>query len=270
MIKMLEYIGKYNKCKILIDNVEENVVTQMYSMMNNPAFNDSNIVVMPDCHIGSGVVVGFTMSMNDYIVPSVVGVDIGCGISAYNLGKVKEKCEKLDNFIKSNIPSGSEIREKSIVEPVELNDVIKRMDLDGGYMFKSLGSMGGGNHFCELDKDEQGNVWFVVHSGSRNFGLQVAKFHQSIGKQRMKEIYGGGAYNGLEYLMISEDTGKQYINDIQIAQRYAALNRELIAKIVIEKFYKLQFRKIDKIESIHNYINLQDRIVRKGAISAKV
>lgn len=265
---MLKYIGKYNECTILIDNIEENVVTQLYSMLNNPAFENSNISIMPDCHIGSGAVVGFTMTTNNFIVPSVIGVDIGCGIDAYNLGKISSKRDKLDIFIKNNIPSGSNIREKSLVEPDYIAPIIKKMKLDGAYMYKSLGSLGGGNHFIELDIDEHNNNWLVIHSGSRNFGLQVAKYHINKAKDYMKEVYGGGAYNGLEYLDINKDNGIEYINDMQIAQKYAELNRELIAKQIIEKFYKLQFKKVEKISSIHNYINLKDNIVRKGAISA--
>jgi len=265
---MLEYIGKYNKGIILADVVEENVVSQLYNILNNPAFENSNITIMSDCHISSGVMVGFTMSMNKFIVPAVIGVDIGCGVSAYNLGKVTVKCEKLDNFIRMNVPSGAHTHDKSLVEPIFVRDVIKKLDIDEQYVMCSLGSLGGGNHFIELDQDEKHNIWLTIHSGSRNFGLQVAQYYQNKAKDLMKELYGGSAYHKLEYLTMDKG-GQDYIDDMQTAQKYAELNRDLMAKLIIEKFYKLQFNKIEKIESIHNYINLEDRVIRKGAISAK-
>jgi RNA-splicing ligase RtcB len=266
---MLEYIGKYNKGTILIDTVEENVVTQLYSILNHPAFANSNIAIMPDCHIGNGAMVGFTMSMNEYVVPSVIGVDIGCGITAYNLGHLTTKSEKLDNFIRKNIPSGAGVHDKSLIEPTFIKQLIKNLDLNEGHVMCSLGSLGGGNHFIELDKDEHNNIWLVIHSGSRNLGLQVAYYHQAKAKELMKEIYNGSsAYFGLEYLPIDQG-GQQYIEDMVATQKYASLNRELMAKLIIEKFYKLRIDKLEKIESVHNYIDLQNKIVRKGAISAQ-
>lgn len=264
---MLEFIGKYNKAKILVDNVEENVITQLYSILNNPAFENSNIVIMPDCHIGSGAMVGFTMTMNEFVVPAVIGVDIGCGVLAYNLGRINSKCEKLDNFIRKNIPSGADVNDNYLIEPDFVKSLIKKLDLNEKHVMCSLGSFGGGNHFGELSKDDDNNIWLVIHSGSRNFGLQIAHYHQDKAKEYMKELYTGSAYKGLEYLKI-DINWKEYIEDMQIAQKYASLNRELIAKQIIEKFYKLQINKLERVESIHNYIDLNNKIIRKGAISA--
>lgn len=265
---MIEYQGKYTKGRILIDNFESNVVSQLYNILNHPAFKDCNIAIMPDCHIGKGVMIGFTSTINDMIVPSVIGVDIGCGVSAYNLGKLKSvKCEKLDNFIRKNIPIGSNIRDERIIEPTFIKTMADKLDIDYKMAICSLGTLGGGNHFIEVDKDNDNNLWLVIHSGSRGFGFGIAKHHENKAKEQMKKIYGASAYNGLEYLL-KEQGGEEYIKDLQIAQQYASLNRDTMARLIIEDFFKLNLKAINKLESIHNYIDLKDNIVRKGAISA--
>lgn len=265
---MMEYEGKYTKGKILIDNFEGNIVNQLYSVLNHPAFEGCNVSVMPDCHIGKGVMVGFTSTMKDMIVPSVIGVDIGCGVSAYNLGRLKKvKADKLDKFIRKNIPTGSGTRDKYIVEPSFIKPLIDKMNMDYKKVMGSLGTLGGSNHFIEIDKDDNNNFWLVIHSGSRSFGFIVAKYHQRKAKEVMKNIYGGSAYHGLEYLPMNQG-GEEYIKDMQLAQKYASLNRETMARLIIEKFYKLHFETLEKIETIHNYIDLKDNIIRKGAISA--
>lgn len=265
---MIEYQGKYTKGKILIDSFESNVVSQLYNVLNHPAFEGCNIVIMPDCHIGKSAIVGFTSTINNMIVPSVIGVDIGCGVSAYNLGRLKSaKCEKLDNFIRKNIPIGSNIRDEYLIEPSFIKSMTDKMDIDYKMVICSLGSLGSGNHFIEVDKDEDNNLWLVIHSGSRGFGFGVSKYHEHKAKEQMKKTYGASAYNGLEYLFM-EQGGAEYINDLQLTQQYASLNRDTMARLIIEKFFKLNFKAIEKIESVHNYIDSKDNIVRKGSISA--
>ena len=265
---MIELIGKYNKAKIMIDNVDGDTISQVYNILNNPAVEGAHISIMPDCHVGNGVVVGFTMKINKFIVPAVIGVDIGCGIEAYKLGRLKKlKLDKFDDFIRKNIPSGVGIRKKATVELAGIYDVCKKLNLRYNEIICGIGSLGGGNHFIELDKDEENNIWLVIHTGSRRFGYEVAKYHQYKAKELMKDIYIGSAYNGLEYLTY-DNGGKEYIDDMQLAQRYAELNRTVIARDIIEGFFKLRYEDVEVIKSVHNYINLEDRIIRKGAISA--
>jgi len=265
---MIELIGKYNKAKIMIDNVDGDTISQVYNILNNPAFEGTDISIMPDCHVGSGVVVGFTMKVNKFIVPSVIGVDIGCGIEAYKLGRLKKlKLDKFDDFIRKNIPSGVGIRKKAAIEPEGIYEACKKLNLRYNEILCGIGTLGSGNHFIELDKDEENNIWLVVHTGSRRFGYEVARYHQHKAKELMKEIYTGSAYNGLEYLTY-DNGGKEYIDDMQLAQKYAELNRAIIARDIIEDFFKLRFEETEVIKSVHNYINLQDNIIRKGAISA--
>ena len=266
---MLEFQGKYNKGKILIDYVESNVVSQLKTILDKECFSNTNIVVMPDCHMSSGgVMVGFTMTLNDFIIPSIVGVDIGCGVTAYNLGRLKAvKCEKLDRFIRKNVPVGMNVHDEPVIEPEEIAEAISRLDFNYKHVMCSIGSLGGGNHFCELDKDENNNYWLVIHTGSRNFGFEIAQRHMNKAKENMKKLF-GESYKGFEYLSDEEDK-QAYLRDLSIAQKFASLNRETIARIIIKKYFKLDFDSVKKIESIHNYIDLENNILRKGAISAK-
>ncbi|PGZ85556.1 RtcB family protein [Bacillus sp. AFS029533] len=266
---MLEFNGKHNNGKILLDYVDTNVITRLKTILDTECFANSNIVVMPDCHIASGgVMVGFTMTLNDFIIPSIVGVDIGCGVSAYHLGRMKSiKSEKLDKFIRKQIPIGSNIHEEPVIEPEEIAEAIERLNLNYMYVMNSIATLGSGNHFIEIDKDENNHFWLVIHTGSRNFGFEIAKHHINVAKENMKQLF-GESYKGFEYLSKQEDKDA-YLRDLSIAQHFASLNRETIAKIIIEKYFKLDFDSIKKIESVHNYIDLQNNILRKGAISAR-
>lgn len=266
---MLTFNGKHNSGKILIDTVETNVISQFKTILDNECFSNSNIAVMPDCHISSGgVMVGFTMTINDFIIPSIVGVDIGCGVSAYHLGRLKTvKCEKLDKFIRKNIPIGVNVHDEPVVESEEIAEAISRLGLNYDYVMRSIGSLGSGNHFIEIDKDEQNHFWLVIHTGSRHFGFEIAKLHMNRAKENMKQLF-GESYKGFEYLSENEDK-EAYILDVSIAQKFAALNRDTIARIIIEKYFKQNVDSVKKIESVHNYIDLENNIIRKGAISAK-
>jgi len=267
---MLEFNGKCNNGKILLNAVDTNVISQLKTILDNECFSNSNIVVMPDCHMSSGgAMVGFTMTLNDVIIPSIVGVDIGCGVSAYHLGRLKSvKSEKLDKFIRKNIPIGTEIHDEAVSEITEeIADAIKRLEFNTEYVMRSMGSLGGGNHFIEVDKDENNHYWLVIHTGSRNFGFEIAHHYMKIAKQNLKSIF-DESYKGFEYLSKTEDK-EAYLLDLKAAQQFASLNRETIAKIIIGKYFKLDFDKVKKIESVHNYIDMEQNILRKGAISAR-
>jgi len=269
----MEIQGKYNTAKIHTDNIDEASLSQVYNMLNNPCFADTNIAIMPDVHMGRGSVVGFTMTFNKFINPNVIGVDIGCGIVAYKIGQTQVDLEKFDSFIHANIPAGSKVHEKIskriVTENKELDSLIRKVaPREHKRIILSIGTLGGGNHFLELDKDEDGNIWLIIHSGSRNLGLQVCHFHQRVAKLAIKkEFQGAGAYHGMEYMSL-EEGGDEYLHDMEIAQAYAEENRTAMAKIIIEDFFKLKFSSCEYISSIHNYVNLRDNIVRKGAISA--
>lgn len=277
---MLEIQGKFNKASIMIDELEPTVISQIYSILNSEAFANSNIAIMPDCHAGSGAVIGFTMSTNEYVIPNVIGVDIGCGVLGIKLGKFKSiQFEHLDKFIRMNIPSGfsrhdskqssknfSYIDKCDYFFSDDLMDVSKDTNQDFDKVLSQLGTLGGGNHFIELDKSEDDNYYLIIHSGSRNFGLRVANYHQKIANNSTN-------LGALSFLKVDSDKGKDYLFDMKIAQKFAKFNRYLMAKAIVEDFFKLKIDNCEKIESVHNYIEIDScnkfgGFFRKGAISA--
>lgn len=281
---MLEYKGKYNKAKIMIDYLDESTITQIYSFLNHPAFEKMNIVIMPDCHAGSGSCIGFTATMNDFIIPSVIGVDISCGVDVWNLGHHKKKgikFEKLDNFIRECIPAGTgKMHKEPAISEKEINalcpnlfngimKVCEKINLDKNSVINSIGSLGGGNHYIAIECDPNRDAWLNIHSGSRNFGLQIANYHQNKAREWMsKEFNGAHAFKGLEYLTV-ETGANEYIDDAKIAHQYALLNRRVMAEIIISGFFKKDMGELEHIESVHNYIDFDNKIIRKGAISAR-
>lgn len=268
---MLFYKAKYNHAKVFIDVIDEETVRQIYSFLNHPAFANSKIRIMPDCHAGKGAVVGFTMEMNDYVIPNVVGVDIGCGMLMTRIDVDKIDFEKLDDFIHVNIPSGfsyNDVKRNGLNLDNQVVDdflrVANKINQDNNTTIASLGTLGGGNHFIEVNASDEG-FFVVVHSGSRNFGLKVCQYHQNKAKDLMKKMFIGDAYKDAEFLPM-DDGGTEYLNDMQIAQKYASLNRKLMLSKIMKEFFKINDYR--EFECIHNYINFDDKIIRKGAISA--
>ena len=279
---MLEYEGKYNKAIVMANEIDETTVTQIYTFLNHPSFEGTKIVIMPDCHAGSGVCIGFTMTMNDSLIPNLCGVDIACGIEVWNLNikpkKWKEhRLKALDEFIREILPAGIGMTREIPLTEKEINKfssglyekiikVCEKIELDKTRVIKGLGSLGSGNHYVAVECDE--NSWLNIHSGSRWFGYQIAAFHQDIARNHMKEEFkGAAAYRGLEYL--TAETGLQsYIDDMKVAQEYASLNRKTMARLIVEQHFNKDMDALDHIESVHNYINFEDNIIRKGAISA--
>lgn len=266
---MLTYTGKYASCDVMIDEIETEAVNQIYRFLNCPAFEGSTIRVMSDVHAGAGAVIGFTSTLTDKIIPNVVGVDIGCGVMAYRLGNEiqhnKELFRQLDKYIRENIPSGFSVHENLNRKIDETSDDYRRVaqetEQDDSRVVRSLGTLGGGNHFIEVDLDDKGYLWLVIHSGSRNFGLKIANFHQA------KAIKTVGRGHGLEWLE-GEDAA-YYLEHLAVAQRYAAENRMLMGTKILE-FFDIKVKNVEVVESVHNYINFKDRILRKGAISSHV
>lgn len=250
----------------MIDSIDQETMSQIYNILNHPAFADGKIVIMPDTHAGAGAVIGFTMPLNDYIIPNIVGVDIGCGIESYCLGEIDIDFNELDKFVRGNIPSGFAIRDKASSQlfpevKEKLDFLAKKVGMDAARAFNSIGTLGGGNHFVEIEIDSTTRKWLTIHTGSRNFGLQIATYYQNKAKVYMKD----NSYKGLEYLHINEG-GAEYLEDMKFAQLYAENNRQVIASKLLEYFSVNNPE--DTIKSVHNYINFKDNIIRKGAISA--
>lgn len=286
--------------KIFTDNIEDKAKEQINELLQQEPFKDCKVRIMPDVHAGKGCVIGFTANLGDKVIPNLVGVDIGCGMLCVNLGKEKIDLERFDNVVKQSIPSGRNIREHKIDELDDILNLYCYRELKEQRKFnRALGTLGGGNHFIELDKDDEGNVYLVIHTGSRNLGKQVAEYYQNLaielcsGKEKMleekeriiKEYKEQGRKEEIQgaikelYQRYKDNTpnlpkdlcyltGKyrdMYLHDMEICQRYASLNRKNIALEILRKYVILAE---EQFETIHNYINFEDNIIRKGSIRA--
>ena len=290
---MIEIQGKYNTAKVFTENIENEAYSQILNMMCQIWAKDVNVAIMPDVHAGKGCTVGTTMTIKDKIVPNLVGVDIGCGMLVAKI-KTKGHIEfgKLDKLIKEKIPSGKEHRDnkhrfaKDFEKFDELIADVRREELN------SIGSLGGGNHFIEVDQDDDGNYYIVIHSGSRHLGIVVAgywekkavEYHKGTSKAkseliarlkregREKEIQ--KELEKIPEVIVSKELSylegvdlDGYLHDMEIAQEFARLNREAMMDVIITEMGIKRDQILDKWCTIHNYIDIKNGILRKGAIS---
>lgn len=302
---MKEIRGSYGIAKVFTDNIEDKAVAQIKKLMNQPYAVDANARIMPDVHAGAGCTIGTTMCIsNEMICPNLVGVDIGCGVYVIYLKGVKEiDYEKLDQVIHNHIPSGYEIYSEAVIDDPELDELKCKDSVDLERAEKSIGTLGGGNHFIEIDKDDQDRFYLVIHSGSRHLGVEVANYYQNKGydilKQNQKDTRDSiihafkaagrereisAALAKLKKWEISKDLAyvagdvyRDYIHDMGIVQRYASMNRELMAYIIMDKMgwskeTMVRMYSDQQFHTIHNYIDYNTErkpILRKGAVSAK-
>lgn len=302
--------------KIFTDNIEETALEQIKNLLSIDVFSDKKIRIMPDVHAGAGCVIGFTGDLGDKAIPNIVGVDIGCGMMILNLGKIPDiDFHAFHEHIYSNVPSGMIVREdrfgfKPLVgEEMDIYREAKKFVTelycyreikDSGRINKAIGSLGGGNHFIELDKDDEGNVYLVIHTGSRNLGKQVAEIYQAKAvkhltagadeledniKRTIAEYKAAGRRSELQDVImkmrrvnqktepslpaalcyVEGEAREHYLHDMRLCQRWAVLNRKLISILLMRFFPDVEVK--DEFESIHNYIS-DDNLIRKGAISA--
>lgn len=285
--------------KIFTDNIEGQALAQCYEITSTPAFEHAKIRIMPDVHAGKGCVIGFTARDWTSIIPNVVGVDIGCSILVARIEPRDEKdgfdLEKLDGVINERVPAGFAVHEKAPAAASKIGLDRLVMPLEGksrAHVECSLGTLGGGNHFIELDVDDDGNRYLVIHTGSRHLGKLVCEHYQHRAIQgndayatqsreliarlqaegRAMEIE--GALKSLKAHLrpvtktlasLSGTAMADYLNDVDVAQTYASANRREILRIVTEA---MGWKVVDSFESVHNYVDLQDCTIRKGAISA--
>lgn len=261
--------GKHNVAKVMIDEIDEATRTQIQDFVNRPMFAKKRISIMPDCHAGSGSCIGFTMQLADYIMPQIVGVDIGCGMLAVNFGPLDIDPAKLDEFIKVNIPSGHEINEEPFAPASDrwstFRDICAIVGSEERRALRSVGSLGGGNHFIEGDRDESGNLWIVIHSGSRNFGKRIADYYQSEAR-KLDERYFIDPEPNMEFIPRVDPLAQGYLDSMQMAQHFAHVNRWKMMNRIRDDF--LRVAEVETVESVHNYIDFDDKIIRKGAIRA--
>lgn len=260
---MLTISGKYNTAHVYADSLEKSAIGQLAALCNQEFVSGSKLAVMPDAHAGAGCVVGTTMTITDKIVPNLVGVDIGCGMEVVNLGKRRIDFKKLDNVIRDAVPSGFTIRKQPhrFAEQIELSELTCAKALQRDKTLLSIGSLGGGNHFIELAKDETTDeIYLVIHSGSRNPGWQTANYHQKIAGAKKPENV------PYELAWLEGEDLHNYLHDMKIMQDFAAINRKAIADEIMRG---MKWKALDSFTTIHNYVDVDNMIMRKGAVSAQ-
>lgn len=265
---MLTISGTTTSAQVLANDIDATTFAQIQSMVNHESFADAKIRIMPDTHAGKGSVVGFTMPLNlNRVIPNVIGVDIGCGIDAHYIPRkyVEGKSfTDLHSFILNNIPSGMNIHTKrhadSGADEQSIEKVCTKLGLDYDRAMRSIGTLGGGNHFIELAVSSYGVYWLLIHSGSRNFGLQVCNYHQR------KAVLQNPSVNP-DFAFLSGADAEEYIEDMYVAQGFAADNRDMMASAIMNGFFRA-YGHGNAVYTTHNYINPNDRIIRKGAIQA--
>ena len=288
--------------KIFTTNIEDKALEQVNTLLEQEAFKNCKVRIMPDVHAGAGCVIGFTANLGDKVIPNVVGVDIGCGVLCVALGKIDLDLEKLDNIIRTYIPSGLNVYDTAQYEFADFSKLkcfaeLRNMD----WLKNSLGTLGGGNHFIEVDADEKGNKYLVIHSGSRNLGKQVCDIYQekavkncSYGKEMKEEADKYIAYckennmtqcisSGLDNIRnkykdklklpkdlcyIEGQVRDDYLHDMNICQNFATQNRYRMAEQIVKYYFGKSIQDFTSFQCVHNYINFADNIVRKGSISA--
>lgn len=294
---MIELKGKYNTCKVFTDNVDNATIGQLIALMNQSSVANSKIRIMPDTHAGKGCVIGTTMTIGNKVIPNLVGVDIGCGMAVAELKETRIDLPKLDSVIRKKVPSGFSIRDKvhKFLRNVDLEELYCYKNINVDRAEKSLGTLGGGNHFIEVDISESGQLYLVVHTGSRNLGKQVAEYYQDLAwkslkngnkgdliKAKIDELKAAGRQSEIEAEIAKiqstvESVPKElaycegelfdkYIHDMKITQEYAYWNREAILDTIVDEMH---LHVVEQWQTIHNYIDTENMILRKGSVSAQ-
>ena len=294
---MIEVKGTFNTALCYTPRLEESAREQIQAVCDQEAFSDSRIRIMPDVHAGMGCTIGTTMTITDKVVPGMVGVDIGCGMETVKIREQEIDFDKLDELIRREIPFGRSVRQDRHPQNawIDLNQLRCIREVDVKRAQKSIGTLGGGNHFIEVDRGEQGDLYIVVHSGSRHLGTEVARYYQD----EARRSFWGGAYHqiaGIIAQMKAEGRRKEiqsvvagirrerpiqvpkdltwvsgqlfddYIHDMRIVQHFATLNRRAMMDVILEG---MRLTPMEQFTTIHNYIDTDSMILRKGAVSAR-
>ena len=294
---MIEIKGENNIAKCFCNTLEMFAEEQIRKVCDQKAFSESKIRIMPDVHAGMGCTIGTTMTIKDKIVPGMVGVDIGCGMETVLLSEKTIDFNRLDEVIRNNIPSGTDIRltEHSLNKAINLSELrcVKNIKMKRAH--RSMGTLGGGNHFIEIDQGEDGNLYLVIHSGSRHLGKEVAEYYQRQGlasfwggsykqiEQKIKELKDAGRFTEIqntivelskeheiempkELAYVQGELFDDYIHDMKIVQHFAVLNRKAMTDTLVKG---MDITPKEQFTTIHNYIDTEAMILRKGAVSAR-
>ena len=295
--KFYEITGKYNTAKVFTNVIENEAVEQIKTLCNQEFITGSKIRIMADVHSGAGCTIGTTMTITDKVIPNLVGVDIDCGMETVMITDKEIDLEKLDKLIYEKIPSGHNIRKipHDLINEIDLNQLKCTGHVKMDRAIRSIGTLGGGNHFIEAGKDEEGNIYITIHSGSRHLGLEVANYYQKMGYKALNKVSDIDIEKIIEQLKnegrekeinktikeikkqiitdipqalayVSEELFDDYIHDMKLIQKFAVLNRKAMMDEIIKG---LGTEVAEEFTTIHNYIDTDMMILRKGAVSAK-
>ena len=293
---MIEVVGQYNTARCFTGELEEAAAGQIQAVCDQPAFADCKIRIMPDVHAGMGCTIGTTMTITDKIVPGMVGVDIGCGMETVRIAEKEIDFARLDEIVHKYIPCGREVRKQlhKLNDQIDLTQLRCSPYVNLSRAQRSIGTLGGGNHFIEVDRGENGDLFIVVHSGSRHIGNEVAKYYQDEGRK----AFWGGARHQVDaavaelkaqgrFREIQETINRlraeheialprdlayvegrlfdDYIHDMKIIQHFATLNRKAMMDVIL---VGMRLTAVEQFTTIHNYIDTDNMILRKGAVAA--
>lgn len=292
---MITIQGKYNTATIFTDDIEEAAYKQVLNLMNQKFAEGSAFAIMPDCHAGAGCVIGLTMKIVDKVVPNLVGVDIGCGMLVVKVDKsFNFDLPKVDRIWHEEIPSGMNHRstKHKFADMAKIDDIVAPINVDK--LKLSIGTLGGGNHFGEINVDDEGNYYIVIHSGSRHLGIEVCRHYQKLAIKYHKynkksdlavieQLKKEGRQSEIEAVLIASKQSQpfipdelaylegqhleDYLHDMKIAQEYAIWNREAMMEVLLGGLGIGKDKILEKFCTVHNYIDVENRILRKGSIS---
>ena len=254
--------GTYSQAIIYAREVDTSSLGFLKALCSSPASQGLDIKIMPDVHPSKGSIVGMTATYTDRVIPGLVGYDIGCGVSAYQIKKFRPEWQALDKVIREEVPSGMNKRVKPLSSALAFDFSTLEAHISIEKAYASLGTLGGGNHFIEVDIDSNKNKWLVIHSGSRGTGAEIAEYHMNKAFRFCSSL---GIPYELSYL--EGDSLQSYLSDLSLMQTYAQLNRDLIAHVIAKK---LKFKIGEVISVSHNYIDLANKMIHKGSISAQL
>lgn len=296
---MIDLKGQHNTARVFTDTLEKGARQQILALCDMEQFADSTIRVMPDVHAGMGSTIGTTMTIRDKVVPGMVGVDIGCGMETVRLSVTQPDLKQLDNIIRRHIPSGRDIRreEHPYNQRIDLTQLKCGDQVNIPRARRSIGTLGGGNHFIEIGRDEEDRLWLVVHSGSRHLGHEVAMLYQrkgfdalcgvdpqehqalirrlkSKGKEKqidrqLKRLRRQAAAKcpiPRDMAWVEGQAMRDYLHDMALVQRFAVINRQAMIEVILRH---MDWQEEERFTTTHNYIDLKTMILRKGAVSAQ-
>lgn len=301
---MLEIKGAFATAKVFAKTVDASAIEQIELLCSQEFTKGAKIRIMPDVHAGKGCTIGFTANLGNMVIPNIVGVDIGCGMLCVKLGETEIDFNRFDETVRKYIPCGKETHEGRIAKYPKLQEMHCYRNLKHTKRIeRSLGTLGGGNHFIELDRDADGCVYLVIHTGSRNLGKQVAEHYQAMAydiargadklfekqKKLIADYKAQGRRTEIQAAIVQMKkefkrkesaipkdlcylTGEYrdiYLDDMAVCQEFATINRELIAELILTHYFGKSLNDFEHFETIHNYIDLKNNIVRKGAVSAE-